>query len=70
MVVPHIKQPLMQQKIAMQSNALGIMIKLEASMVREIAARMNQIQAQLANMMLQLQDIKKAKDDHEKLQCT
>ena len=31
---------------------------------------MNQIQAQLGNLTLQLQDIKKAKEDHDNLWCT
>ena len=31
---------------------------------------MNQIKEQLANMTLQLQDIKKAKEDHDDLWCT
>ena len=52
MLVPHIRQPLMQQKIVMQSEALKIMMKLEALPVGETMVEMNQIQAQLTNMML------------------
>ena len=70
MLFPHINQPIMQQKIATQSEALEIVVKLEALPVGETAVGMNQIQAQLANMMLQLQDIKKAKEYHDKLWCT
>ena len=40
-------------------------MKLEASPVGETTVKMNHIQAQLANLMLQLQDIKKAKEDHD-----
>ena len=69
-LVPHIKQPLMQQNIATQSKALEIGMKLEASLAGETTVRMNQIQAQLANMTLQLQDIKKDKEDHDNLCCT
>ena len=60
----------MQQNIVMQSEALEIAMKLEASSVGETAVGMNQIQAQLSNLTLQLQDIKKAKEDHDDLWCT
>ena len=45
-------------------------MKLEASPVGETAVGMNQIQAQLANLTLQLQDIKKAKEDRDDIWCT
>ena len=45
-------------------------MKLEASPVGESAIEMNQIQAQLANLTLQLQDIKKAKEYRDDLWCT
>ena len=70
MLVPHIRQPLMQQKIVTQSEALETAMKLEASLVGEIDVGMNQIQAQLANLTLQLQDIKKAKEDRDDIWCT
>ena len=60
----------MQQKIVTQSEALETAMKLEASPVGETDIGMNQIQAQLANLMLQLQDIKKAKEYHDDLWCT
>ena len=44
----------MQQNIATQSEALETTMKLEASLVWEIAIGMNQIQVQLANLTLQL----------------
>ena len=40
---PHIRHPLMQQKIATQSEALEIAMKLEASPVEETVVGMNQI---------------------------
>ena len=43
---------------------------LEASPVGKTAVGMNQIQAHLANLMLQLQDIKKAKEDYDDLWCS
>ena len=60
----------MQQNIVTQSEALETAMKLEASPVGESAVGMNQIQAQLANLTLQLQDIKKAKEDCDDLWCT
>ena len=44
-------------------------MKLGAFPVGETTVGMNQIQAQLANLTLQLQDIKKAKEDHDDLWC-
>ena len=44
-LVPHIRQPLMQQKIATPSEALETALKLEASPVGESMVGMNQIQA-------------------------
>ena len=70
MLVPHIIQPIMQQNIPTQSEALEIAMKLEASPVGETTVEMNQIQVHLANMILQLQDIKKAKEDRENIWCT
>ena len=60
----------MQQKIATQSKDLEIALKMEASPVGEPNAGMNQIQVQLADLMLQLQDIKKEKYEHDDLWCT
>ena len=69
-LVSHIRQPLMQKKIAMQSEALDIVMKLEASPIEESVVEMNQIQVQLANLTLQLQDIKKCKEECVDLWCT
>ena len=70
MLVPHISQPLMQKNIVTQSEALDTKMKLEAFPVGETVVGMNQIELQLANLMLQLQDIKKVKEDHDELWCT
>ena len=45
-------------------------MKLEASPIGDGAAGMVQIQSQLANLTIQLQDIKKGKESHEYLWCT
>ena len=60
----------MQQKIMTQSEVLEIARKLEASTIGESAAGMNQIQAQMANLTLQLKDIKKGKEHCEDIWCT
>ena len=44
------------------SEVLEIIMKLEASQVWETQVGMNQSQSQLANLMIQLQDIKKGRD--------
>ena len=51
----------MQQKITSQVEALEIAMKLEASPIAETSVGMTQIQNQLADLTLQLQDIKKGR---------
>ena len=53
----------------MQQN-LEIAMKLEASLVGETTLGMKQFQAQLDNITIQLQDIKKGKEYHNDLWCT
>ena len=48
-MVSHIKHWLMQQKIATQSKALEIVMKLEASPIDETIIGMSQIQEKLLN---------------------
>ena len=45
-------------------------MKLEASPIGDIVLGMMQIQSQLANIMVQLEDIKRGKEVQEKLWCT
>lgn len=45
-------------------------MKLEASPIAETSVGMAQIQSQLANLTLQLQDIKKGKKTREEVWCT
>ena len=52
----------MQQKIELQTEALELAMKLEASFIADGTAEMVQIQSQLANLTVQLQDIKKGKE--------
>src|SRR5713101_4392230 len=59
-LLPHIRTPLMQQKVADQQEALEIAMKLETSPVGDDSG-IAQIQAQLAAMPLELRDMKKAK---------
>ena len=68
-LLPHIRVPLMQQKIVSKIEALEIAMKLEASLVGEIGAGMAQIQLQLASLSLYIQDIKKGKEIREDVQC-
>jgi len=68
-MLPHIIVPLTQQKIMMQAEALEIAMKLEASPIGETGIRMAQIQHQLANLTLQLWDMKKWKEVREEVWC-
>ena len=45
-------------------------MKLEASLITDTSAGMEQIQNQLANLTPQLQDIKKGKEVREEVWCT
>ena len=59
-LLSHIRTPLMQQKVADQQEALEIAINLETSPVGDNSG-IAQIQAQLAEMALELRDMKKGK---------
>ena len=69
-LLPHIQGPLMQQHIESHMEALELEMKLEASPIGDGAAGMVQIQSQLADLTIQLHDIKKGKKSHEELWCT
>ena len=68
-LLPHIRTPLMQQKVADQQEALEIAMKLETTPVGDNFG-IAQIQAQLAEMALELRDMKKGKATHEEVWCT
>jgi hypothetical protein len=60
----------MQQKVASQSEALEISMRLEALLMFESALGMDQLQKQLINITLELQSLKKGKEVHEEIWCT
>ena len=64
-LLSHIKLSLMQLKVASQAEALEIAMKLEASSITKTSVGMVQIWNQLANITLQLQDIKKGRQVRE-----
>ena len=66
-LVVHIRQFLMQQKITTQDDSLEMAMQLEASPIGQNLVGMNHIQAQLANLTLQMKDIKKEKEEHDDL---
>ena len=68
-LLPHIRMPLMQQKVADQQEALEIAMKLETTLVEDNSG-ITQIQAQLAEMDLELRDMKKGKSIREEVWCT
>ena len=53
-----------------QVKDLEIAMNMEASLVREMRFGMNQIQSQLANLTIQLQDIKKGWEFCDEVWCT
>ena len=59
----------MQQKVADQQEALEIAMKLETTPVKHNTS-IDQIQAQLAEMALELRDMKKGKSICEGVWCT
>src|SRR5713101_6956307 len=68
-LLPHIRTPLMQQKVADKQEALEIAMKLETTLVEDNSC-IAQIQAQLEEMALELRDMKKGKAIHEEVWCT
>ena len=66
----HIRLPLMQQKVTLQSEALEIAMRLEASPMSESTLGMDQLHKQLVNITLELQSLKKGKEVHEEVWCT
>ena len=60
-LLPHIRVPLMQQRIASQVEALEIAMKLESTPMGESSSGMSQILSQLTSLSLQVEDIKKEK---------
>jgi hypothetical protein len=70
-LLPHIRVPLMQQKIASQSEALEIAMKLESTPMGESSSGMSQILSQLTSLSLQVEDMKKdkGKDKREDIWC-
>ena len=68
-LLPHIRTPLMQQKVADQQEALEIAMKLETTPVEDNYG-ITQIQAQLETMALELHDMKNGKASREEVWCT
>ena len=68
-LLPHIRTPLMQQKVADQQEALEIAMKLETTPIEDNSG-IAQIQAQLAEMDLELHDMKKGKSIRKEVWCT
>jgi hypothetical protein len=60
-VLPHIRVPLMQQKIASQPKSLEIAMKLESTSMGESSSSISQIMSQLTSLSLQVEDMKKDK---------
>jgi hypothetical protein len=70
-LLPHIRVPLMQQKVAPQTEALEISMKLEATPIGESSPGMSHILNQLSSLSLQVEDMKKnrGKEKREDIWC-
>ena len=69
-LLPRIWLPLMQQKVTSQSEALEIVMRLEASPMTKTTLGMDQIQQKLVNFTLELQSLRKGKEVCEEIWCT
>lgn len=69
-LVPHIRMPFFQQRLAPQAKALEATIIMEASPIGESCVGMAQVQWQLDVLTLQLQDISKQKERRDGVWCT
>jgi hypothetical protein len=60
-LLPHIRVPLMQQKISSQAEALEIAMKIESTPIGESISGMSQILSQLTSLSMQVEYMKKDK---------
>ena len=68
-LLPHIRLLLMRQKLQMQDDTLDMAMKLEASPLAESSTGMATLQNQLANLTLQLHELKKGKEVVQDIWC-
>jgi hypothetical protein len=60
-ILPHIRVPLMKQKVDSHAEALEISMKLEVAPIGKSSPGMSQILNQLTSLSLQVEDMKKDK---------
>jgi hypothetical protein len=65
-LLPHIRVPLMQQKIASQAETLEIALKLKSTPMAESSSGMSQILSQLTILSLQVKYMKKDKGKYKR----
>jgi len=65
-ILPHIHNPLIQQKVVSQPEELEIEMKLESSHVGD-SGGMAQVETQLAALKIQLVELKKGKEKQEQV---
>jgi len=64
-LLPHIRIPLMQQKIVSQADAFKIAMKLESTLMGESSSGMSQILSHLTRLSLQVKAMKKDKGKYK-----
>jgi hypothetical protein len=65
-LLPHIRVPLMQQKVTSQDKALDISMKLQSTPMGKSISSMSQILSQLTILSLQVEDTKKEKGKYKR----
>jgi hypothetical protein len=68
-LLPHIRRPLIQQKVTSQPEALEIAMKLEASPIGDMGG-MIQFQMQFNALTIQLTELTKGREKREQVWCT
>jgi hypothetical protein len=65
-LLPRIRVPMMQQKVASQAEALEISMKIESPPLGESNSGMSQILIQLTSLSLQVKNMKKEKGKYKR----
>lgn len=61
-LLPHLRLPLSQRKIAMQEEVVEIMMRFEVSPIQDMNIEVQQIHSDLVSLHLELQSLKKGKE--------
>jgi hypothetical protein len=68
-LLPHIRKPLIQQKVSVKLEALEISTKLESSPLGDNGG-VEQVYTQLDTLKIKMEEVTKGKEKREKVRCT